>query len=57
VTGTSLTLTITNLYDVGLNTIVFSETAVPEPSSAVLAVLGGGMSLLGIALRRRKQTV
>jgi hypothetical protein len=56
-TGTSLTLTITNLYAVGLNTIVFSETAaVPEPSSAVLAALGGGISLLGVALRRRKRT-
>ncbi len=43
VTGTSLVLTITNLYDVGLNTISYSETAVataPEPSAFYLALLG-----------------
>ncbi len=59
VTGSSLTLTITNLYDVGINEITFSEaavTSVPEPSSAVLAVIGGLGLVVGAAWRRRKRT-
>ena len=56
VTGTSLTLTITNLYDVGLNTIVYSETlqatAVPEPSTALLAAFAIG-PVLAWSVRRR----
>ncbi len=58
-TGSSLTLTITNLYDVGINEITFSEaavTSVPEPSSAVLAVIGGLGLVVGAAWRRRKRT-
>ncbi len=54
-TGTSLTLTITNLYDVGINTIGFTSTplSVPEPSSMVLVAIGGA-GLSRIARRRRK---
>jgi MYXO-CTERM domain-containing protein len=55
-TGTALTLTITNLYDVGANTIVYNETSVgsaPEPSTALMAAAVGGMVLFG-AIRRRR---
>lgn len=53
-TGTSLTLTVTNLYDVGINEISFSEsTAAPEPAS--LTLLGVGIAgLIGSRLRRRE---
>jgi hypothetical protein len=54
-TGTSLTLSITNLYDVGLNTITYSETAVPEPASWLLML--GGFTMAGIGLRRRNPRV
>lgn len=55
-TGSSLTLTITNLANVGLNNIRFSEAAVaavPEPTSLALVFLGGMACTL--AGRRRQQ--
>jgi hypothetical protein len=59
-TGSSLTLTVTNLYDVGANTIIYSETAdapsAPEPSTALMAMaaMAGGMFLFPASRRRRK---
>jgi hypothetical protein len=57
VTGTALTLTVTNLYDVGINEITYSETAVagvPEPSTSLMVATACGLLLLG-AIWRRKQ--
>jgi hypothetical protein len=55
VTGTTLYLTITNLYDVGLNEISYSWlpiSSVPEPGAWVLTLIGIGG--LGAALRTRR---
>ncbi len=54
-TGTTLVLTVTNLYDVGLNSISFSETPVasaPEPAALPLAI-AGSLVLLVAGKRRR----
>jgi len=55
-TGTSLTLSVTNLYDVGLNTIVYSETPVatgtPEPSTILMAAMAAGIFIFQAARRR-----
>ena len=48
ITGTALSLTITNLYDVGLNEITYSETqatSTPEPSTVLLATMSGAIFL------------
>lgn len=56
-TGTSLTLTVTNLYDVGANTFVYSSSSsAPEPSAALMAAMAGGMFLFLTARHRRKTT-
>lgn len=55
VTGSSLTLTITNLYNVGLNAIRFSEAPVaPVPEPATLAVFGAVALAGALGYRRRK---
>ena len=55
-TGDFIQLDIFNLFDVGINEITFTENtasaAVPEPSSFILAGLGG-LAILGTSLRRR----
>jgi hypothetical protein len=57
-TGTALTLTITNLYDVGLNEINFTESSsVPEPSTAGMFAIAGLMALIGLIWRRRKLSI
>jgi len=51
VTGTSLTLEIANLYNVGINEILYTETtSVPEPTSLMLISAG----IAGLAAARRK---
>jgi hypothetical protein len=54
-TGSSLTLTVTNLYDIGINDISFTENApVATPEPASLALLGGAVAALFGARRRKK---
>lgn len=59
ITGTSLTLTITNLYDVGLNTITYTETpttsSVPEPSTWSLAFIVMFAAGIWSRIRRNRQ--
>ena len=54
--GEFIQLNVSNLYEVGINEITFTENtasaAVPEPSSFILAGLGG-LAILGTSLRRR----